>query len=289
MSVELVPRGPYDLQQATRFGFGPVRPGPDEVLRLAFAADGDGAPAGVEVRQERRDGPVVLELRGDAPEEVAAAQVARILSLDADGEAWAALEDPLLRRLQARFPGLRPVLFHSPYEAACWAVISTRWGREQAARVRDAIAAAHGRGFKLAGEVMHAWPAPELLLAALDEERVLGLPGEKLRRLHGVAAAAQEGWLSAAHLHGLGPDAAADAVGELRGFGPFYRMLVTVRAVGFTDALAAEEPMVRRAAAVLYGSGELDAGRFTELAEAWRPFRTWASVLLRVAAERDGL
>jgi len=106
-------------------------------------------------------------------------------------------------------------------------VISARWGREQAARARDAIAGAHGHGFKLAGEPRHAWPGPERLLAALDGERVIGLPGEKLRRLHGVATAA--------------------------------------------------------------AAGELDAARFTELAEAWRPFRTWATVLLRVAAERDGL
>ncbi|MDQ3630436.1 MAG: DNA-3-methyladenine glycosylase 2 family protein, partial [Actinomycetota bacterium] len=72
-------------------------------------------------------------------------------------------------------------------------------------------------------------------------------------------------------------------------FGPFYRSLVVVRAVGFTDALPAGEPRARRSAAQLHGLRELDAERFTALAEAWRPFRTWATVLLRVAAERDGL
>lgn len=286
MSATLTPRGPFDLQQAIGFGFGPRTAGRGDVMRLAFAADASGAPAGVEVRQERRDGPVSLELRGEAPEAVIVAQVARILSLDGDGEAFAALEEPRLRALQQRLPGLRPVLFHSPYEAACWAVVSARWGREQAARVRDAIAAAHGHGFKLAGEVLHAWPGPQKLLEALDAERVTGLPGEKLRRLHGVAVAARDGWLSAANLHALGPEAASAAVGELRGFGPFYRTLVTVRSVGFTDALAADEPLVRRAAAELFGEPELDAARLTELAEAWRPFRTWATVLLRVGAER---
>jgi DNA-3-methyladenine glycosylase II len=289
--LTLRPRGPFDLRQAIGFGFGPTRAGGDEVLRLAFAADGTGAPIGAELRQAERDGPMIALARGEAAPAAVAAQLARILSLDADGEAWAALGagDPVLGGLQARFAGLRPVLFHSPYEAACWAIISARWGRAQAARASDAIAVAHGHGFKLAGEVRHAWPAPTRLLAALDDDRLSGLPGEKLRRLHGVATAAAAGELDAARLHALGPEAAEDAVGALRGFGPFYRSLVVVRAVGFTDAFPADEPRARRSAAQLHGLRELDAERFTALAESWRPFRTWATVLLRVGAERDGL
>lgn len=290
-TLTLRPRGPFDLRQAIGFGFGPTQPGSDDVLRLAFAADGTGEPIGVELRQVERDGPVVGSVHGEVELAAVAAQVARILSLDADGAAWAALaaQDPVLGGLQARFEGLRPVLFHSPYAAACWAVISARWGRAQAARVREAIAAAHGRGFELAGELRHAWPGPAGLLVALDAELVTGLPGEKLRRLHGVATAAAAGELDAARLHALGPEAAEQAVGALRGFGPFYRSLVVVRAVGFTDAFPADEPRARRSAAQLHGLDELDAAHFTELAEGWRPFRTWATVLLRVAAERDGL
>ena len=289
--LTLRPRGPFDLRQAIGFGFGPTRAGGDEVLRLAFAADGTGAPIGAELRQAERDGPMIALARGEAAPAAVAAQLARILSLDADGEAWMAVgaRESVLGGLQARFAGLRPVLFHSPYEAACWAIISARWGRAQAARASEAIAAAHGHGFKLAGELRHAWPAPARLLAALDEDRVSGLPGEKLRRLRGVATAAAAGELDAARLHALGPEAAEDAVGALRGFGPFYRSLVVVRAVGFTDALPADEPRARRSAAQLHGLPELDAERFTALAESWRPFRTWATVLLRVAAERDGL
>ena len=49
------------------------------------------------------------------------------------------------------------------------------------------------------------------------------------------------------------------------------------------------EPRVLGHAGRLYGlpsTPSLD--EFTELAEAWRPFRTWATVLLRLAGERDG-
>jgi DNA-3-methyladenine glycosylase II len=290
-AIVLEPSGPFDLRQAIGFGFGPREAGGGELLRLAFAADGDGAPAGVVLGQPDPGGTVSGAIHGDADPEVVTAQVARILSLDVDAEPWEDLgdRDEVLGGLQERFAGLRPVLFHSPYEAACWAVLSARWGRAQATRARDAIAAAHGHTFKLAGEVLTAWPAPARLLAALDEGRVIGVPGEKLRRLHGIAKAALAGQLDAARLQALGPEAAEDAVGELRGFGPFYRSLVVVRSVGFTDALAAEETRSRRAAAQLHGLGALDADAFAALAERWRPFRTWATVLLRVAAEHDGL
>jgi DNA-3-methyladenine glycosylase II len=55
-------------------------------------------------------------------------QVARILSLDLDGSGFAAVgrADPVVAGLQRRYPGLRPVSFWSPYEAAAWAIIGQR-------------------------------------------------------------------------------------------------------------------------------------------------------------------
>ena len=47
-------------------------------------------------------------------------QVTRILSLDVDGTGFPEVgrRDPVVGGLQARWPGLRPVGFYSPYEAA---------------------------------------------------------------------------------------------------------------------------------------------------------------------------
>ena len=54
-----------------------------------------------------------------------AEQVAAILSLDVDGRGFAdvAQRDPVVGELQAQLPGLRPVLFWTPYEAAAWTII----------------------------------------------------------------------------------------------------------------------------------------------------------------------
>ncbi len=76
---------------------------------------------------------------------------------------------------------------------------------------------------------------------------------------------------------------------QLHGIGPFSASLVVLRATGFTDVLAEEQPMVQRAVEHAYGYDQpLEPERFRELAEPWRPFRTWATVLLRVAGDRDG-
>ena len=53
--------------------------------------------------------------------------------------------DRVIAELQARFPGHRPVLFHSPYEAAAWSIISARRPSAVAAKTRAAISEQLGR------------------------------------------------------------------------------------------------------------------------------------------------
>jgi 3-methyladenine DNA glycosylase/8-oxoguanine DNA glycosylase len=63
-----------------------------------------------------------------------------------------------------------------------------------------------------------------------------------------------------------------------------------VRATGATDVLPPVEPRVRAAAARAAGDPALatDEEAFRAAAEDWRPWRTWACVLLRVDAEASG-
>jgi DNA-3-methyladenine glycosylase II len=194
--------------------------------------------------------------------------------------------DPVLGGLQVRRPGLRPVLFHSPYEAAAWSVLSARIRHPQAAAIRTAISREHGQTFALDGEDVHAFPLPAQLLQV---DAVAGLTDEKVRRLHGVAHAALEGRLDAADLAALDPVVAQERVREIRGIGPFYAALIVVRASGATDALAVGERTVLAHAGRLYGDGSaLSEERYVEIAQAWRPFRTWATVLIRVDGDRAG-
>ena len=290
-SLTLEPRGPFSLRAAAEFAFGPSSgnaPRFDGALRLAFGIDGGDGYAGVVVRQPLDDGRLECEVHADGGElALIERQVARILSLDHDGEAFLEVgaRDPVIGELQRLHPGQRPVLFHSPYEGAAWSVISARRQPAQAASLRHELGVALGRTFELAGEPVVAFPQPDRLLAAVS---VPGLSEEKIVRLRGVAHAALAGALDPGALRQLGPDAAWSALQEIRGIGPFYAGLIVLRATGFADALLPmPEPRVLRHAAQFY---KLDApptlAEFTELAKTWQPFRTWATVLLRLAGDR---
>lgn len=147
----ITPRGPFSLAAAAEFGFGPTEgraPPFDGVMRLAFPVDGGAGYAAATLRQPEPDGPVQIETTtsGRADPRRVVRQVERILSLDHDGEEFLRVgeRDPVISELQQTHRGQRPVLFHSPYEAAAWAIISARRPSAQAAVVRQAIAEAHG-------------------------------------------------------------------------------------------------------------------------------------------------
>jgi DNA-3-methyladenine glycosylase II len=77
---------------------------------------------------------------------------------------------------------------------------------------------------------------------------------------------------------------------HIKGLGPMYSMLVYLRSVGVTDALAVGEPRIAAYLRHYHGLADTpDAATMTRLAEPWRPFRTWVGVLFRVAGDRDGL
>jgi DNA-3-methyladenine glycosylase II len=191
-------------------------------------------------------------------EERALAQVARIVSLDHDGTAYPDVADPVANALQRESDYLRPVLFHSPYEAAALSIISARTSRPMANRLRDAL-----------GET---FPPPSELL---ELRELKGLPQNKIPRLHGIAQAALEGKLDREPLLALDPGAALAQLVELPGIGPFYASLILIRAVGTTDVLAENEPKLQETVQKRYGRP------LAEVSEAWRPFRTWISVLMR--------
>jgi DNA-3-methyladenine glycosylase II len=257
-------------------------------MRLAFVVDGLREHAGVLLTQ-LPDGAVTAEIQTNAPIPAVRRQVERILSLDHDGDEWAALgvRDPVLGGLQRQCPGQRPVLFHNAYESCAWCVLSARWSRPQAAAVRRRISEELGPTYELGGESLPAFPTPERLL---ELGPMKGLADEKVTRLQGVAQAALEGRLDTDRLRALPFEEAAAEIQKLRGMGPFYTGLVVNRALGHADALPSREPRIRTYAAHYYGlEGPLSPEGLSELAEGWRPFRTWAVVLLRIAGDRAQL
>ena len=77
---------------------------------------------------------------------------------------------------------------------------------------------------------------------------------------------------------------------EIPGIGDFYAGLIAHRAVGFVDALNANDPTALRCLAHFYGlQHDPSPDEYRGIAEAWRPFRSWGAVLLRQAGYREGI
>lgn len=285
----ITPRGEFSLQASTRFleGFAPARyragstePG-DVRLRLAFPVEGNWQPTGVCVTQMHDA--VDVEVFGEEPKGLRE-QVARILSLDVDGGGFADVRrrDEVVDRLAQAYPGLRPVCFCSPYEAACWAVIGHRIRITVAAGIKERIASEYGRSMVVDGVSIDTFPDPQTLQQVADE---LPLPTVKQQRLRGIAAAALAGELDAAGLREL---AAADALDRLRridGIGPFSAELILVRGAGAPDVFPSEERRLHDSMVKLYGLRDMTREQLTAVADGWAPYRSWVGLLIRSRRE----
>jgi DNA-3-methyladenine glycosylase II len=287
----ITPDGPFSLEAASHFGFGPNTGRPtyaDAQMKLAFVADDFRNHAFVALNQ-RENGDIGGTIESDADTETVVMQVRRILSLNASGTEWAAVgeKDPVLGAMQREHPGLRPVSFHSPYEAAAWSIISARRQRAQGTVVRNRIAEQLGRVYGEDGDRLFAFPTPERLL---ELQYAQGLEATKVERLHAVARAALDGRLDADLLLGMPTEEAMEHLLELPGIGPTYGTLILLRGTGSVDAMTGVEPRLPTYLAHFYGLGdEATPEQIAGIMEGWRPFRTWSSVLTRVSGDRLGL
>ncbi len=288
----LTARGPFSLAAGTRFveGFTPAAytGTAGQPLEMAFPVEGTWQTAGVRVREH----PAGVECEVVSPtapgrELLTAlrAQVARILSLDVDGSGFPAVgeRDPVIAALQRRYPGLRPVAFWSAYEAAAWAIIGQRIRIRQAAAIKAAMARQLGEPVSFGGRTVHAFPAPQRLTAAGDFPR---LPGRKPEWLRSIAVAALDGRLDASRLRALPPRQALAQLGQLPGIGDFSAELVLLRGAAFPDEVPRHESRLARAVALAYNLPQPpSAQEMACISDNWRPYRTWATLLLRAFLE----
>jgi DNA-3-methyladenine glycosylase II len=188
--------------------------------------------------------------------------------------------DPVIRNLQQRYRGLRPVCFPSPYEAAAWGVLSHRIRTVQAAQLKRRIALAFGEPFSVGGTPLHAFPAPTQLAALTSFP---GLNATKVARLGEVARAAHDGVLLGGRLRASSPEVALERLLALPGVGPFTAELILIRGAGAPDVLPTAESRLRIAVERAYGPGT----QLEDVAPSWRPFRSWCAVLLRLWLESE--
>ena len=275
------PRG-FSLQAAADFyaGFIPgsgMAVAATDRLTLAFRLDRTFEAVAVELRET--EAALIAEVAGTREAALVGAQVARMLGLEADGDAWhdVGRRDPVVGKLQREFPGFFTAAKPSPYDAAVWGVVSPRMNMRAAAKLKLAIAEQHGEAVELLGRVHQVFPSPKALLALPG---FAGLPAVKLERLKGVARAALAGKLDAERLRAMPVEAALAELQQLPGVGPWTASHVLFRGAALRDAVPTVEPRVLHGLADAYALESATPEVLLRLAEGWRPFRMWVCVLL---------
>ena len=294
-TLTIEPRGPFDLATARDFAGGFAsgigsRAATDGSILMAFPVEGWAASAVVQVRQDA-NGTIHGEVFGDGDLETIERQASRSLSLDHDGTGWPGVgrRDPIVGRLQWRFGFLRPVCFFSAYEAATSFVIGQRISMVQTRRVKERLAEQAGDALdlELDGEhrTLHAFPRPQQLLTITE---IPGVAAVKVERLHGLARAALDGRLATERLRGLPEDEALAELRQLPGIGEWTASGVLTRGCGVADTLPLGDRISREAVRHFHGLEEPpDNDAWLAIAEAWRPYRMWTTVLLHIAWRRD--
>ncbi len=285
MSFAIEPRGPFDLANQGRF-FGGWLSEEQGAIVMAFPVEGWRTSAAVVLRQGA-DGRVTGAVHPEGPDaERAWGQALAVVSLDVDGGGFPEIgrRDPVIGRLQERYGCLRPVLFHSPYEAAANFVIGQRISMGQARQIRQRLAEALGVRVTVGSREVAAFPDPQTLLGLTDFP---GVNAQKIDRLHGIARAALVGLLDRAALRRLPVDDALAALRALPGVGPFSAQGILMRGAGLVDAVT-EDDVTPQVMQLAYDLAERpNQAAVLGRAEAWRPYRMWCEVLLHVWLRRE--
>ena len=279
------PRGPFSLHEAREFNCDCMVETRNTAcalneVRLAFPLDREAnfTIAGVTLRAEADA--LEGQLHTSSPSKVVAEQVVRFLSLAHDGAAFDRVlaRDDVLAALAAERPrGFRPLLFPSPYTKAAWSILASGISMRQAARTQARIARAFGDWVCIDGQAIPSFPRPQTFLATDGFE---GVSAEKWRRLQGIARAALAGYLDAARLSSMPYDFAVSDLAKIRGIGPVSAAGIMMRAVDCPDAFIRGENRVTTAILSVYDKRDGTAEDAYRIAERWRPFRSWASVLV---------
>ena len=178
-------------------------------------------------------------------------RVRRVFDLDADPAAIAQTlsRDRMLAPLLRRRPGIRVPGAWSPFELAVRAIVGQQVSVAGARTVLGRIAALHG-----------------LSAECLAEAPIEGMPRKRAETIRTLARAVAARELDLDH-------AGIDALIALPGIGPWTANYIAMR-LGDADAFPAGDLILRR------NAGDLTERELLRRAEAWRPFRAYAAMLL---------
>lgn len=275
---------PFNFAHSLAFlnGFSPMQGeqaiGDDTLTKAVIIADRPIAFA-VRAAGTMEQPQLAYTLYADAPLDAALARaalerIAFFLGLADDLRPFYAIgaTDPAFVPVIARLYGYHQAKFLTPFENACWAILTQRNPIPQARRAKEVLIARYGDAVTVAGRRYTAFPeAPRL--AATSPDDLAGLVGNTRRAsyLHAAASAfatVDEGWLRA------GPWAEVEHwLRDIKGIGAWSAAFILIRGLGRMEHLPLGE---ERLAAIVSRRYPVGAPATDEaLARCAAPYGPW--------------
>ncbi len=287
LTLRLGYRPPYDFASMLAFLGGRALPGVEVVDATSYArviaGDGVDAPPGWLRVSTWPGGEHALKLELHAPLASRLLEIVnrlrRMFDLDADPRAIVATlsADPRLKPLLRKRPGLRLPSGWDGFEIAVRAIlgqqVSVAAGRTFSSRIAQAFGvplpaehAAHG--------LLHLFPTPAALADA--DLATIGLTRARAETVRTISRALLDGRVDFKVERMLDDFVARWTA--LPGIGLWTAQYIALRALGHPDAFPAEDLVLQKA--VPGGGMRMTPKALTTRAEAWRPWRGYATLQL---------
>ena len=279
IQVTVDPRVPFDWPAVLSYFEPRATPGVERVesgcYRRRIELDGEELTIGISADRARHLR-VEVDRTGAFPE--LEARLRRVFDLDVDLPAIAARlrRDPRLTALLASRPAARVAGAFDPFELAVRAILGQQVSVAAATRLAGRLAARCARSaepWRIDG-LTYLFPGPrEILSADLSN---MGMPGARVRSILRLSEAVEA---DPALLTSSGSyEQDIERLMSLPGIGDWTAQYIALRALGHRDAFPASDIGLLRA--MSKDGVRPTPAELTGMAEAWRPYRGYAAMLL---------
>lgn len=216
--------------------------------------------------------------------DLAVDRISFFLSLSDDLEQFyrIAINDTNFAPILQKLYGLHQVKFLTPFECACWAVLSQRNQLSAARKAKQSLLERFGTSLGMKGQVYRAFPEPAQLEDASKEDLKLLINHERREEfLANVIRAFNQ--VDERFLRTAGYDKVDEWLKNIKGIGEWSARLILLRGLGRMEKLAPEKRLIAAAARV-YGKPmtEQRLHVITEKYGRWKGY--WAYYLWTAAS-----
>ena len=222
----------------------------------------------------------------EAVENAVAERMAFFLSLKDDLQPFYRIgrDDPDFAPIIEHLYGYHQVKFLTPFETACWAVLTQRNPMKIAQKTKQALVEKYGSGLEVNGSVYWAFPEP-MQIAVVDESELLKTIRNDRRTEYLVAVARAFSEADEEFLKTASDEAVEAWLRNIKGIGEWSATFIMVRGLGRMERVPLTEARLFVAASKVYGHGEelsrVDLKRLADKYGLWQGY--WAHYI-RVAS-----